>query len=246
MIFAFTGKTGSGKTYSMVNAVYPAWVNGRNIYSNIQLNFKTPFKIKILNKFYFIISKIKKSQYKPKKHGTIFYFQDLDEIKHIKNAIILLDEGQEFLGAYNWKTNDKEFIRKLRMQRKQILDIYTTSQNITSIDLNYRRLVQGLYYCRGRYHTPFSYHYIIQSKEVYELFNQNVDDLKMHTKKTYKKVIFKIFNTKLYDTLEEVSSKKLKIIWLISKQKKKAYIIPKSMSLSPSLRAISTMKSQLR
>lgn len=247
MIFAFVGKTGSGKTLSMVNAVYPRWLGGADIYSNIELNFKINTNRKIKNAVRLLYSKIIKKEYKPINTGRIFYFHDLDEIKHIKNAVILLDEGQEFLGAYDWRTNDQDFIRKLRMQRKQRLDIYTTSQNIGAIDLNYRKLVQGLYYCRGRFHTPLTYHYIIEKKHIYELYNQNIDDLKIKTKETLKRFIFKkIFNKNLYNTLEEVSSKKLKIVWLIGKKSQRAYIIPKKMSLKQSLTATSTMKSQLK
>lgn len=245
-MYIITGKTGSGKTYNTVKAVYPRWLAGVDIYANMELYFDPTIEIKIYNAIKKAICKITRKNYKPKRHGQIFYFYDIDEIKHIKNAIILLDEGQEYLGAYNWKTNDQEFIKKLRMQRKQQLDIYTTSQNISALDINYRKLVQGLYYCRSRFHTPLSYHYTIEKKDTYELYNKDADDLKIKTNAVKKKIILKIFNKRLYNTFEEISSKALKIVWLIAGNKQKVYLIRRSASLKPSLTAISTLKSELQ
>ena len=245
MIFAFTGKTGSGKTLTMVNCVYPRWLKGRTIYSNIELNFDIDLKRKFFNKCKYYIAKIKKKPYKPIQGGKIFYFSDLDDVKHVKNAIILLDEGQEFLHAYDWKNNDREFIRKLRMQRKQGLDVYTTSQNIGSIDINYRRLVQALWYCKGRYHTPLTYHYLIEKKEIYELSNKNVDDLTIATREKEKKILFKKLSKK-YNTLEEVSSNRLKIICLNFGKKQKAFVIPKAIKLSQAIRSINLVKGQFK
>lgn len=246
MIYLFSGKTGAGKTLTMVEEVYKRWLNGENVASNFLLFYDLPLLAKLREKLSHIIKyKPLKKIIQPKRHGKIVYFSDIDDVKYLTNCIIMFDEGQELFGVQSLMKNDREFIAKLRFQRKQHLDIYTTTQNLASIDINYRRLIHSIIYCQSRFHTLFSFHYFCVKKDINEFSSLTRDESELTNIKIIKRLIWKI-KKKKYDTDQIVKTKPVKMMLLMGNDRTRIYIIPRSMKLKEALSAMSTCNSQLR
>jgi len=163
MIHAYTGKTGSGKTYQMIKDVFPHWLAGKDVYSNTYLLFEKyggkagtniiehpnnfSYGERLAEKIFKLYHAIRKKPHNPKRRGRIIYFEDITELLEAREGIIIMDEGQSLLEARNWENLPAEFSNKLRQHRKHNLDLYTTTQNLGTIDINLRRLVQRWIHC---------------------------------------------------------------------------------------------------
>lgn len=177
MIYAFTGKTGSGKTWQMVNRAYKEWLAGRDIYSNTILLFdqRHPYGDYTLADDPKCFSLLEKALYQTRKiiliglnyirrrknrvatdqikamimprRGRIVYFQQILEIMEVSDGLILFDEAQVIFNARLWESLPPEFQYKLQQHRKHNLDLICTTQNMGTVDITYRRLVHGWYHC---------------------------------------------------------------------------------------------------
>lgn len=253
MIHAYTGKTGSGKTSNMVDDVYKEWLKGHDVYSNTMLRFQEisksrknvlitekPQYFTFYEKFifiigYIIVSKLFKKNFLPFRRGNITYFTDLSEVVEARNGIITIDEGQYLFEARNWENLPDEFSNKLRQHRKHKLDLYTTTQNLGTIDINYRRLVQRWIHCKDlfaflglRNPNLLSFHFK-EKKDIDYLFN-NVDDLQVPT---IKKNLFIIsrWKRRKYDTLYDIGFHTYKSVWISENNKRLILIMPKKWAL---------------
>jgi len=242
MIWAFTGKTGSGKTFRMVKEAYRYWRDGIDIYSNTVLLFekqKPSFWEKTLQ--FATIKKIKR--------GRIRYFEDISEILDIKNGLILFDEAQVLFNARQWESLPAEFQYKLQQHRKHRIDLFCTTQNLGTVDISYRRLIQAWFHCEtifdiGKSPRVWFGAYRMNQKDIDQIYN-TVDDLKVDTIISNLFCIHR-FSQRLYDTMYDIGFKRFKIVWLSSYQtennqlkKEQTYlIIPKKMSLSDALKDI--------
>ena len=165
MIQLYTGKTGSGKTFQMIKDVYPQWKRGHDIYANTLLYFEkyggkadtnsidnpeefTFFEKYVVNFIKKWTSKAFKKPFRPVSRGKIVYFEDITELIEIQNGIIVMDEAQNLLDARNWENLPPAFSNKLRQHRKHQIDLYATTQNMGTIDINMRRLVQKWVHCK--------------------------------------------------------------------------------------------------
>lgn len=207
MIYAYTGKTGSGKTWHMVHDAYEDWKAGIDIYSNTILYFEH-FEPSRLEKLVSFITR------RPIRRGRIFYFSDINEILEVNDGTVLFDEGQVLFNARLWESLPDEFQYKLQQHRKHKLDLRTTAQNMGTIDIMYRRLVQVWYHHEPIFvfgnHLIALYRYF--DKDIDMLYN-NIDDLKVDN---LSRSFFFIsrFRRVLYDTLYDIGFKRLKTIWL--------------------------------
>lgn len=122
MITAFTGKTGSGKTFNMIKIAFSEWKRGVNIYSNTYLHFE-------------------KYRHKYDNAGKIVYFENIRDIIDARDAIVLFDEAQVLFNARQWESLPEEFQYKLQQSRKHKIDLFCTTQNLGTIDITYRRLI---------------------------------------------------------------------------------------------------------
>lgn len=244
MIYAFTGKTGSGKTYRMVQDAYHKWRRGVDVYSNTILFFgnkKLNWVEKILCKL-----KIQKAE-----RGKITYFEDISEILEAKDGIILFDEAQVLFSARQWEKLSDDFIYKLQQHRKHKLDLYCTTQNMGTIDIMYRRLVQRWFHHECIFQIGKSMSFLglfkIKEKDIDLLYN-SVDDLQVPDIKVNYFLIHK-FKRRLYDTFYDIGFKAYKSVCLVlynqnnQKNEMISWIIPKKMSLRDAQRCVSTMKS---
>lgn len=122
MIEAYTGLPGHGKTYNMTKEAYKkAFLRGRDIYANYNLNF--PEK-------------------KGYKCGKVHYFKELSDISDVRNALVLIDEAGIYLPAQAWRDIPFEFIRQLRQHRHDGLDLWYTAQDLGDVATYLRRITQ--------------------------------------------------------------------------------------------------------
>lgn len=241
MIRAYTGKTGSGKTYSMVRDAYREWRRGRDVYSNTLLFFDKMVSSK-----------------RRQKCGRIIYFENINEIIEVKNALILFDEAQVLFNARLWEALPEEFQFKLQQHRKHHLDLFCTTQNMGTIDITYRRLVHEWFHHEDKFALLWKRNpswltlHARQKKDVDYLYN-TVDDLTVPTQKTRYFLIHR-FKKRLYDTYFDIGFKRFTTIWLVNSKETQTgnlsgtrtwAIVPKKMSLSDASRAIRLYSSPL-
>lgn len=253
----------------MVKHAYRAWLLGEDIYSNTILYFCKDEKelganIEEYPKFFSIYEKSKwtilklfyriiKKEVEPPSRGKIIYFENINELLEIRDGVILIDEGQVLFNARNWEQLPYEFQYKLQQHRKHRLDLYVTTQNMGTIDITYRRLVQAWYHCKDKFalfgiRNPnlWSIHEV-EHKDVDCLYT-NVDDLRVETVKT-KHFTISRFKRRLYDTMYDIGFKRFRTIWIEIKEKgkytRKVWIIPKQMKLNDVLRLKSSYLSAL-
>jgi len=253
MIFLYTGKTGSGKTYQMIKDVYPRWLNGEDIYSNTVLFYEkfggkagtnirdNPENFSYYEKLrefvrYLWFEKYKKVEFEPARRGKIIYFDDITELIELKGAVIVMDEAQNLLDAYNWENTPPELRNKLRAHRHDNLDLYATTQNMGTIDINMRRLVQGWKHHKDVFallwrRNPSWLTIHIQEEKDIDFLTNKVDDLLVPTlRNRYFSIHF--FKRRLYDTLFDIGFKCFKILWIEEKGKRICLIIPNNWTLS--------------
>lgn len=144
-----SGKTGSGKSATAVKMVYKMWRRGCDVWSNTPLFF-TSFNdgfggenIKDNPKLFSWYERyLYKIRGKIKERGRINYFDTIDEVFHIKDAVIFFDEGQTLFRNYDWESVPRLFLYKLEQNRKHGLDLITTAQRMKAVNINYRELIQ--------------------------------------------------------------------------------------------------------
>lgn len=175
MIFAYTGKTGSGKTYRMTKDAFHAWKQGIDIYSNTILLFEIIDSRTLWVRLFCWLKKInydtfcegghyiRKKETKVnldfksvhtypagkeyrRRRGRIRYFEDITEILEARDGIILFDEAQVLFNAREWESLPAEFMYKLQQSRKHNLDLFCTTQSLSRIDIVYRQLVHTWYH----------------------------------------------------------------------------------------------------
>jgi len=255
MIFLYTGKTGSGKTFQMAKDVYPLWLSGQDIYSNTKLYYENfggaagtnildnPENFTIWEKCVnFIAFKwsllLRKDDFRPKRRGHITYFDDITELIEIRDGVIMMDEAQNLLDARNWENLPLEFSNKLRQHRKHNLDLFATTQSLGTIDRNMRRLVQKWSHCSDIFalfglRNPSLF--TIHKREYKDIDKMNeMSGLDAMTIETIKETKFYIHRWKkrYYDTLYDIGFNAYKMIWLQQTKRKICLILPKQWTLS--------------
>lgn len=241
MILAYTGKTGSMKTFQMIKDAYKQWKRGRNIYSNTKLEFESQ-PLPLLDRAFKLVG------VEPKR-GNIKYFETINEIIDIKDGLILFDEAQVLFNARQWESLPEEFQYKLQQHRKHQIDLICTTQNMGTIDISYRRLVHQWIHCENMFQIGKSPRIWIglfwqNFKDIDYLYN-SVDDLTVPTIKKKFKIIH-YFSRRLYDTMFDIGFRKFKTVWLSwglkQNQTKMALIMPKKMKISKAITEIKMMQ----
>lgn len=130
MIVVITGLTGSGKTWFLVNKLLlPDRKSGAVIYANFPLIF-------------------------PNDNESVTRWHNLDELYHLNNGVIAIDEGQKLFDARRWSSLPISFAEKIAQHRKHYLDIYTTTQDFGHIDIRVRSNIHELYNCYSLFRFP--------------------------------------------------------------------------------------------
>lgn len=118
MITLIDGQTGTGKTWLTTRLAFQAWKKGFNIYTNYPLNFGSD--------------------------EGIMRWHNLDELYHLKNGIIIIDDAIKLLDAQKWYLLPSSFKEKISGHRHDHLDIITNIQNFYQINIDVRRNVHKL------------------------------------------------------------------------------------------------------
>lgn len=120
------------------------------------------------------------------------YYKELDEIYHVKNALILMDEAGIYLPAQAWNKIPFEFMRSIRQHRKGGNDWWYTAQDMLDVSTSLRRV------------TQFQHDF----EKFLNIFTEKVRNPK--TKESYgtRFIIFKQEIGDLYDTNDEVEFSK--------------------------------------
>lgn len=129
MITVITGLTGSGKTELMTRLVHKEWKAGAKVFTNYGLNFSEG-------------------------NEDILRWHNLDELYHLSNGIIMIDEGQTLFNARQWASLPPTFASKITQHRKHNLDIYTTTQDLGQIDVFIRRNIHEVFNCEKLFRWP--------------------------------------------------------------------------------------------
>lgn len=98
----------------------------RPIYSN--LKFSTEFE-----------------NYIKEKNLEITYWKNLDDLIHVENADIIIDEIGNYFDSRNWSELSLDIRRWITQGAKVGNEIWGTAQDFAQIDLAFRRLVNELY-----------------------------------------------------------------------------------------------------
>jgi hypothetical protein len=254
MIVAYTGKTGSGKTYMMVYHAFRYWKQGWNIYSNTILFFNAfkGYSLIVRGSKWLCKKLFSRLGYKGRiGEGKIVYFQEISEILDARDAIILFDEGQVLFNARNWESLPDDFSYKIQQHRKHGLHLFVTCQSLGTIDINYRRLIQKWYHCEDRIalfgiRNPslLSLH-TWSLKDVDYLYEVNTEVINVPDVQRRLFIIHR-WKRRLYDTLYDIGFHRFKVIWTTYKEQKRQsrrwMIIPKKMTSQQATRVISSSR----
>jgi len=248
MITAFTGKTGSGKTKLMIDQAYAAWRDGVNIYSNTILFFDKYAQHTLFQRVRGLLRPKTRTEF-----GKIVYFQEISEILHVHDGIILFDEAQVLFNARNWESLPDDFQYKLQQHRKHRLSLFVTTQNLRTIDITYRRLIHQWVHCERIFSLGNDPRLVISLhrlnyKDVDQIYS-DVDDLKVDTL-SRSWFFIHYFTRRLYDTMYDIGFKRFRTLWLSTfdqnlKIKETWMILPKKMSLRDGLKEVSLLNSAL-
>lgn len=112
MIEAYTGLPGMGKTATIAKLGTQAMEAGKTVYSNFPLK------------------------------GAIPYFDPLEVLGRVKNALILMDEAGLLLDQLKMFDMPYEIFYELRQHRKDGVDLLVSAQSILDVAYVFRRLIQ--------------------------------------------------------------------------------------------------------
>lgn len=127
MLTVFEGLPGSGKTFIMTKIIRKEWKNGAVIWANYPVQFGD-------------------------NNDNVHRWHLLDETYHLKQAVIAIDEAQELFG--HWLGMPVSFRSKIAQGRKHLLDFYTTTQQFSSLHLNFRGLTAEVFRCESLIRLP--------------------------------------------------------------------------------------------
>lgn len=190
----YTGRPGSGKTYSLVIESIKLLNKGNIVYSNFKINWNGYEEKKTWWKKILIALRLKKKWHSYPK-TNLRSWDNFKDILEIKNGWIVMDEAHFYFNSRKWKEMPFEFMRKLAQHRKDGIHIIGTVQNIKRVDVLVRELIDFWYDCRK---LPF----------FISVTEYDVDEDQMRRFPIRKK--FFLFSKKkasrLYDTMEKIGS----------------------------------------
>jgi len=133
MITAIVGKPGMGKSFQLVRLAWQAIRGGRDVYSNVLIDF----------------SKLMKKRKKP--YGRLYYWHELSQFTYIHNGLVLIDEVGAYFDSRSYAKFPEDVRIKFQQYRKDGLDIYYTVQAYSRADLIIRQLTNYVLECKRMY-----------------------------------------------------------------------------------------------
>lgn len=253
MIYAISGNTGSQKTFQTVKRfILPEWKKGRTIYTTILLLFYTAQVWTWYERLWHWLLK------KPYKKGKIILFNSIDEILGVRDSVIFFDDAGKFFNNKNWESISLDFVYKLFMNRHDRNDFIATTPKIKTIHIDYRRTCHKWFHFTPLLiigHDKRARKFLVWSK----MQEMNIDDIEGDDEKIATPALNFIGRPKkghwrfvhywskvLYDTHAIINFKFYKVIWIVDKYKKQAWIIPITMSLSSVMSKYASLKKALK
>lgn len=129
MLIVIKGLTGSGKSWFMTRLLNEEWKTGAKISVNYPVYFSD-------------------------NNENVERFHQLDELYHLTNRVIGIDEGQKLFDARRWFSLPSAFAEKIAGHRHDHLDIITTTQDLGHIDARVRQNIHQLYTCESVFRYP--------------------------------------------------------------------------------------------
>lgn len=222
MIFMRSGKTGSGKSFdAIVYTAYPMWKEGLDVWSNTPLFFtefnngsggeniieNPEYFTKWEKCVFFIVSKwslyAKKESIEPFRRGKINYFETLEEIFHVKDAVIIFDEGQTAFRNYDWEHVPRMFLHKLEQNRKHGLHLVTTAQRMKAVNINYRELVQDWSHFETRLDF-LGFHLFRRKIKDVDFITENLQEVNIPDLKIQNWCLLTPWTKRIYDTMYDI------------------------------------------
>lgn len=143
MIYAITGKPGSGKTYFILRLIKKYLQDGRDCFCNLKID-ETFLDLKPKKSSFFIFGKRK-----PKELGKLYYWDDLTKFRKVHSGVIFMDEGASYFNSRKWSSMSDEDLVKFQQHRHDGLDIIYSSQNFDMVDKVIRQLTNFVYICHS-------------------------------------------------------------------------------------------------
>ena len=210
MINIITGKPGTGKTYNLVRLTHKFIHEGRDVYSNFYINYDEYDKKRRKTWFsrfrYFLrvfCTRRLGIKFRPAHLGTIYFWENLNELIDIRGGEILIDECQIYFNSREWKKLPTRLQYKFQQHRKNIkrdengkiigLNIWGAVQNVKRIDAVVRELVNNVFVLKKVGPVFLSKMY-------------DIEDVDKDKRECYERKLF-LFNkdlAKSYDTFEEI------------------------------------------
>lgn len=213
MIFMRSGKTGSGKSWDAVHLCYYFWRHGYDIWSNTPLFF-TAFDEgrggeridRDPSYFSWRERGLHHLAGREFRRGQINYFDTIDEVFHLKDAVILFDEGQTLFRNYDWETVPRLFLQKLEQNRKHELHLITTAQRVKAVNINYRELIQDWAHFETIYDL-FGFHFYRKKIKDVDFITENLQEAMVPTLRVAGLFNFSVicpWSRKIYDTMYDI------------------------------------------
>lgn len=118
-----TGRPGTGKTYCLTKNVLKYLKQGYKVYSNYYIKSDSP---------------------------NLYFWKKPEEILHVSEGIIAMDEAHVYFNSRKWKDLPEEFLRLLAQHRKKGLHIEGTVQHVNRLDVVMRELIDFWYTYQNR------------------------------------------------------------------------------------------------
>jgi len=218
MINIITGKPGTGKTYNLVRLAHIFIQSGRDVYSNFYINYDEYDKKRrktLLNRFRYFLrmfcTRRLGFKFRPKHLGTIYFWENLEDLIDIRGGEILIDECQIYFNSREWKKLPVRLQYKFQQHRKHIkrdeqgkiinLNIWGAVQNVRRIDTVVRELVNNVFVLK-------------KAGPIFLAKQYDIEDIDRERRTCYSREFF-LFNktlAKSYDTFEEIQGFKNKEI----------------------------------
>lgn len=148
-IYVIDGLPRAGKTAYMINTHIVGWLKdahkyGSKVFSNVMINVEN---IKFITKNYKRPKDCIGDIYNPKDlknpKKLLFYWRNIDTWNVMKRGTIICDEATRYFNARRWAMLSDDTEIKLQQHGKDRLDIWTTTQHYSRLDVSLRVLVQS-------------------------------------------------------------------------------------------------------
>jgi hypothetical protein len=125
MFNLYTGVPGSGKTLLSIIELYEHLINGKTVYSNTWINWKG---------------------------DNLHYYNDLEDIIHIRDSVLFIDEVGSIMNAREWAETPKSVRNFLQLHRHYRVDIIANTQHASFVEKSARTIIG--YWCEIYNLTP--------------------------------------------------------------------------------------------